>query len=174
MKELGGSGWPPERSASPSLLSRPTPTDGADGDAMPINGDLPKGDWITLCEGVTFALHGISFDRHVSLKELQDSTIKPVEDTAEHDLDLALSDAALRGRSEEALVRIVVPIGRAATAGPGDSATAGARPLEVAVADRLASEVASQLIPKVTEVLPHWEFRRGGMLAASVDAGEQY
>jgi EpsI family protein len=50
-----------------------------------------------------------------------------------------MRDAALRGRTEEALVRIVVPL--------GDSA-------RDADAEALADRVAEQLIPKVYQVLP--------------------
>ncbi len=50
-----------------------------------------------------------------------------------------LRDAALRGRSEEALVRIVVPLDRA-----GD----------VTAAERLAASVAGQVIPDLYRVLP--------------------
>lgn len=62
-----------------------------------------------------------------------------------------LRDVALRGRSEEALVRIVVPIARVA-------AQAGDEPhTELLAADRLASETASVLIPAVEAVLPPWK-----------------
>jgi EpsI family protein len=50
-----------------------------------------------------------------------------------------LRDSALRGRSDEALVRVVVPLRTA-----GDEAAAAA----------LGATVSSQLIPRVTEVLP--------------------
>jgi len=51
-----------------------------------------------------------------------------------------LRDAARRGRTEEALVRIVVPIG-------ADGEAAG---------DSLARAVAAELAPAVDEVLPSW------------------
>jgi hypothetical protein len=50
-----------------------------------------------------------------------------------------LRDSALRGRSDEALVRVVVPLRTA-----GDEAGAAA----------LGATVSSQLIPRVAEVLP--------------------
>ncbi len=78
-----------------------------------------------------------------------------------------LRDAALRGRSEEALVRIVVPIGGTIAIASGDSAASGALAGDVVAADQLAADVAARLIPRVTEVLPHWEFGRGAMVATS-------
>jgi EpsI family protein len=56
-----------------------------------------------------------------------------------------LRDAALHGRTEEALVRIVVPISR------GASAEAG-----LAAAEATATSVASQLIGDVATVMPRW------------------
>lgn len=82
-----------------------------------------------------------------------------------------LRDAALRGRSEEALVRIVVPIGGAVAAVPGDSTAGSSRPRDIAVADRLAADVAASLIPRVTEMLPRWEFGRVATAPTSADAG---
>lgn len=76
-----------------------------------------------------------------------------------------LRDAALRGRSEEALVRIVVPIGRAVGVAVGDATTGSPGASDVAVADQLAADIAARLIPRVTELLPHWEFGRGTMVA---------
>jgi hypothetical protein len=62
-----------------------------------------------------------------------------------------LRDAAIHGRSEEALVRIVVPL--PATSGhPSNSAAP-----EVIAADRLAMMTASTLIPAVDGVLPVWK-----------------
>lgn len=55
-------------------------------------------------------------------------------------LDL-MRDAALRGRTEEALVRIVIPI---------------RTDLDMAAADSLAMDVAAELIPAVDEVMPRW------------------
>ena len=78
-----------------------------------------------------------------------------------------LRDAALRGRSEEALVRIVVPLGRVAA---GDTGAGPSAASDVTVADQLAADVAARLIPRVTDVLPHWEFGRGTTVATT--AGE--
>ena len=62
-----------------------------------------------------------------------------------------LRDVALRGRSEEALVRIVVPIAR--SAGGGQSMDSQ---VELASADRIASASAMAMIPAVDAVLPPW------------------
>ena len=59
-----------------------------------------------------------------------------------------LRDIALHGRSEEALVRIVVPIAR----GAGD----GAAGSELLAADRVATASATVMIPAVTRILPRW------------------
>jgi len=72
-----------------------------------------------------------------------------------------LRDASLRGRSEEALVRIVIPLTR-----PG-SGRSSATPAEIEVADRLAASVTAGLIPRVTDVLPHWEHGVAPALAAN-------
>ena len=61
-------------------------------------------------------------------------------------LDL-LRDAALHGRTEEALVRIMVPV-RARTADGMAAAEAQA--------DSLAREIAARMIPEVDRVLPTW------------------
>lgn len=59
-----------------------------------------------------------------------------------------LRDAAVHGRTEEALVRIVVPIDpRDRTAGPGGDRA-------YARADSLALDVARQLIPRVERAVP--------------------
>jgi EpsI family protein len=81
-----------------------------------------------------------------------------------------LRDAALRGRSEEALVRIVVPLGASVAVAAGDTGPGQSRASDVAIADQLAADVAARLIPRVTDVLPHWEFGRGTTVATS--AGE--
>ena len=57
-----------------------------------------------------------------------------------------IRDAARYGRTEEALVRIVVPI-------QARGLKAGERP-NYAAADRLASNVAAQLVPQVRNVMP--------------------
>lgn len=57
-----------------------------------------------------------------------------------------LRDAALTGRSEEALVRIVIPVVGAATPAALAAATKEA--------DTLAARVAGQVIPEVSRVLP--------------------
>ena len=61
-----------------------------------------------------------------------------------------LRDAARRGRTEEALVRIVVPISAGA-----DAASALWR-ARVAHADSLARRVASSIIPEIDRALPPW------------------
>jgi EpsI family protein len=76
-----------------------------------------------------------------------------------------LRDAALRGRSEEALVRIVVPIGRS----PGGTSVTESD--AVAAADELAAGTAASLIPMVTEVLPRWEFGRAADADSTSDGG---
>ncbi|MFN8573475.1 MAG: EpsI family protein [Gemmatimonadaceae bacterium] len=63
-----------------------------------------------------------------------------------------LRDAAARRRSEEALVRIVVPIRGVRTAS-NDWASRLAR------ADALAQQVAREMLPAVDRVLPPWERR---------------
>jgi len=55
-----------------------------------------------------------------------------------------LRDSALRGRSEEALVRIVVPLSGAAT------------DANLSAADTLATEVAERVITSLQPVLPAW------------------
>lgn len=57
-----------------------------------------------------------------------------------------LRDAAIRGRTEEALVRIVVPLAASATAAA-----------DLERADSLATRVASQVVASVTTVLPAWQ-----------------
>jgi EpsI family protein len=69
-----------------------------------------------------------------------------------------LRDAAMMGRSEEALVRIVVPVSRAT----GDSAQAAA----VAKADSLAASLAARLITDVDRALP----KRSAEIATGVAA----
>lgn len=63
-----------------------------------------------------------------------------------------MRDAALRGRTEEALVRIVVPVSGDATklANTFDDAS-------VKAADALAQKVAAELSPAVRRTLPAWE-----------------
>ena len=62
-----------------------------------------------------------------------------------------LRDAAAHGRTEEALVRIVVPIVVPQGArGPQDPALLAAR----AGADSLATRMARQLVPRVAAALP--------------------
>ncbi|MGH7665041.1 MAG: exosortase C-terminal domain/associated protein EpsI [Gemmatimonadaceae bacterium] len=72
-----------------------------------------------------------------------------------------LRDAMLTGRTEEALVRVVVPIagggdadrGEAEPPGSRGGAAANAAP-SLAAADSLAIAVAAQIIPAMREVLP--------------------
>lgn len=59
-----------------------------------------------------------------------------------------LRDAALRGRTEEALVRIVVPLERVADVSREQHS--------VLEADSIANSVAVQLNAKVERVLPRW------------------
>ena len=70
-----------------------------------------------------------------------------------------LRDASLRGRSEEALVRIVIPLIRQT-----DNRVA---PEVIEGADRLAADISARLIPRVAEVLPDWEFGRGPTVVSS-------
>ncbi len=62
-----------------------------------------------------------------------------------------LRDAALHGRSEEALVRIVVPLP------PGAGSSTDRRAPEVMAADQIASATIEALIPAVDRVLPPWK-----------------
>ena len=59
-----------------------------------------------------------------------------------------LRDAALRGRTEEALVRVVVPVARPRDRSPAAEAAV------LADADRLAVTAAAQMIPAVDHVMP--------------------
>ena len=59
-----------------------------------------------------------------------------------------LKDAALHGRTEEALVRIVVPVAAPTNASPAAEAAV------IADADRLALTAAEQMIPAVDRVMP--------------------
>lgn len=61
-----------------------------------------------------------------------------------------LRDAATRGRTEEALVRIMVPIP------PSKQFNAGEWQERLAHADDLASRVAIGLVPSVEQALPKW------------------
>ena len=61
-----------------------------------------------------------------------------------------LRDAAQRGRTEEALVRIVVPIT------PGADAASALWRSRVERADSLAQRVASSIIPEIDRALPPW------------------
>ncbi len=61
-----------------------------------------------------------------------------------------LRDAATRGRTEEALVRIMVPIA------PSRESTASEWRERLARADELAMQVAGGLVPMVARVLPPW------------------
>lgn len=59
-----------------------------------------------------------------------------------------LRDAALRGRTEEALVRVVVPVAQPRDRSPAAEAAV------LADADRLAVSAAAQMIPAVDRVMP--------------------
>lgn len=63
-----------------------------------------------------------------------------------------LRDAARRGRTEEALVRIVVPIT------PGSDAASALWQSRVERADSLAQRAASSIIPEVDRILPVWGY----------------
>ena len=60
-----------------------------------------------------------------------------------------LRDAALEGRTEEALVRIVVPLSRGS-----ESATKSGQDAAFAAADSIAKSVSQELLPSVTKVMP--------------------
>jgi EpsI family protein len=62
-----------------------------------------------------------------------------------------LRDAALRGRTEEALVRIMVPVITTRTLSKADLIEAQHR------ADALARQVAERLVPEMDRVLPRWQ-----------------
>jgi hypothetical protein len=62
-----------------------------------------------------------------------------------------LRDAATRGRTEEALVRIMVPIA------PSKQFNATEWQERQAHADDLASRVATGLVPTVEQALPRWK-----------------
>jgi EpsI family protein len=62
-----------------------------------------------------------------------------------------LRDAALRGRTEEALVRIMVPVITTRTLSKADLLEAQHR------ADALARQVAERLVPEMDRVLPQWQ-----------------
>lgn len=66
-----------------------------------------------------------------------------------------LRDAALHGRTEEALVRIMVPVQR--TRSMSESALHDAQ----RQADELARSVAQRLVPEVERVLPVWQASGG-------------
>jgi EpsI family protein len=70
-----------------------------------------------------------------------------------------LRDAALFGRTDEALVRIIVPYD-----GRGDERTVAAR---TAVADSLATTIAAQLVPQVAAALPKAPGGRAQLPAAA-------
>ena len=61
-----------------------------------------------------------------------------------------LRDAVTRGRSEEALVRLVIPIRRA----PGYTTEAWRRRIEAA--EQVARTAAAEMIPRLNQALPVW------------------
>lgn len=65
-----------------------------------------------------------------------------------------LRDAAKRGRTEEALVRVMVPLGQAT------SGTAAELTARLQRADDIATRVALELLPEVDRVLPRWDTSR--------------
>jgi exosortase D (VPLPA-CTERM-specific) len=62
-----------------------------------------------------------------------------------------LRDAAKHGRTEEALVRVMVPLEQAT------SGTAAELQARLKLADDIASRVALELLPQVDRVLPRWD-----------------
>jgi len=62
-----------------------------------------------------------------------------------------LRDAAKHGRTEEALVRVMVPLEQAT------SGTAAELQRRLTRADNIASRVALELLPQVDRVLPRWD-----------------
>ncbi len=70
-----------------------------------------------------------------------------------------LRDAARHGRTEEALVRIMVPLAEATA---GSAAELAAR---VKRADDVATQVAHELLPQVERVLPRWSERAARPIA---------
>jgi hypothetical protein len=64
-----------------------------------------------------------------------------------------LRDAATRGRTEEALVRVMVPIP------PSRGSTASEWQERVRRAEALATEAATELLPLVARALPAWPNR---------------
>jgi EpsI family protein len=66
-----------------------------------------------------------------------------------------LRDAALYGRSEEALVRVLVPV-TVKRAAPGDSSASTWGPAQLR-ADSLTRALALELIPRVDALLPPWK-----------------
>jgi hypothetical protein len=73
-----------------------------------------------------------------------------------------MRDAALHGRTEEALVRIVVPVVLAESRAPEAVREARGR------ADSIATSVAAQLMPAVARVLPAAPGGRATLTTASV------
>lgn len=67
-----------------------------------------------------------------------------------------LRDAVAHGRSEEALVRIVVPIRRA----PGYSTAAWRERIEQA--ESIARAAAAEMIPRLDQALPRWQAGKPG------------
>jgi EpsI family protein len=64
-----------------------------------------------------------------------------------------LRDAALSGRTEESLVRIVMPVGDSALVNEG-ARDSGTKPTDAAALDSLATRVARDLIPAVSRIMP--------------------
>ena len=62
-----------------------------------------------------------------------------------------LRDAVAHGRSEEALVRLVIPIRRA----PGYTTEAWRRRIDAA--EEVARAAAAEMIPRLNRALPAWE-----------------
>ena len=78
-----------------------------------------------------------------------------------------LRDAAKHGRTEEALVRIMVPLTEATA---GSAAELAER---VKRADDIATKVAHELLPQVGRVLPRWDESKRIASRSSVLAAEK-
>jgi exosortase D (VPLPA-CTERM-specific) len=74
-----------------------------------------------------------------------------------------LRDAASRGRTEEALVRIMVPLTEATASSAAELAE------RVKRADDVATQVANELLPQVERVLPRWDANKS--IAKTEDRG---
>ena len=107
---------------------------------------LPGAGWETMQEGTArIAAGGRDYDVKRYLLANGAARAKSNEYKVKWDL---LRDAALRGRTEEALVRIVVPVLPPADASPAAERAALQR------ADSIAATAAERMIPAVDRVMP--------------------